>query len=100
MGLEPKFAGSFHAFPENEHLRKQWIGRINRKHYTWTKTHRVCSDHFLPSDFVISHEAAKNLGYQPGKFQLKENVVPSIKLKGDANWQGSKERRSLAVMRD
>ena len=37
---------SFHKFPQDDTLRKKWIGKIKRKDFVPTEHHRVCSLHF------------------------------------------------------
>ena len=91
-----KFKGSFHSFPKDEKIRNIWIRLLNRSNYTWKKSHFLCSEHFAEEDFVVSHRLAKDLGFSPGKFQLKPGTVPSLKLKGNVA-ESTKSRRSLAV---
>ncbi|CAH3035747.1 unnamed protein product, partial [Pocillopora meandrina] len=64
---------SFHRFPKHYALRNQWIIKIRRNegsYFTITNNTRVCSRHFLESD------------YRPptptGKALLRTGVVPSV----------------------
>ena len=65
------FTFAFFRFPfSNPDLVRQWITRINRVGWVPKKYSRICSDHFLTSDFVQS-------GYLTIR-KLKRNAVPSI----------------------
>ncbi|XP_065301272.1 uncharacterized protein [Dermacentor albipictus] len=60
---------SFHRFPRNPELKAKWMKVVGRKQWPskwWTA---ICSDHFIPEDFVSGHAA---LG------TLKPKAVPSI----------------------
>nr|XP_054928493.1 uncharacterized protein LOC126533958 isoform X1 [Dermacentor andersoni] len=60
---------SFHRFPRNPGLKAKWMKVIGRKQWPskwWTA---ICSDHFIPEDFVSGHAA---LG------MLKPKAVPSV----------------------
>ncbi|XP_075555112.1 uncharacterized protein LOC142587765 isoform X2 [Dermacentor variabilis] len=60
---------SFHRFPRNPGLKAKWMKVVGRKQWPskwWTA---ICSDHFIPEDFVSGHAA---LG------MLKPKAVPSI----------------------
>ena len=46
--------------------------------YRWKPHHQICSDHFHPDDFIISHQRGQDLGVNPGCFQLKPGVNPSL----------------------
>ena len=56
----------FHNFPKCEELRKKWIIATKRVNFTPTIHTKICSDHFLPDDYVI-----------PGSRYLRKNSVPS-----------------------
>ncbi|XP_014290271.1 uncharacterized protein [Halyomorpha halys] len=61
---------SFHRIPLNPELKALWVKAINRENWTPTTNCRICSDHFLPSDF--------NRTYHSGISHLREGAVPSI----------------------
>ncbi|XP_014290273.1 THAP domain-containing protein 1 [Halyomorpha halys] len=61
---------SFHRIPLNPELRDLWIKAINRKNWTPSSNSKICSDHFLPSDF--------NLTYHSGIPHLREGAIPSV----------------------
>ena len=76
---------SWHRFPKDDRLRRQWISRINRLGYCekdWLPSHVICGLHFVdPDDFVSpSPSQAESLGYKRGRFDLKTGVIPSVKL--------------------
>ena len=75
VGVPTEQVYSFHTFPADEKLRRQWIARLSQDKYTWKEKYQLCSEHFRDEDFVISHTAARNLGFKPG-------TVPSVKLRG------------------
>ena len=63
---------SFHKFPEDESVFKQWIVAIRRDiaaNFQVTKNSRVCSRHFKPSDYSRSLSGRKKT--------LKTAAVPS-----------------------
>ncbi|XP_014275423.1 THAP domain-containing protein 1 [Halyomorpha halys] len=60
----------FHRIPVDPKLRALWIKAINRKDWTPTTNCRICSDHFLPSDF--------NFTYHSGIGHLRDGVIPSV----------------------
>lgn len=82
---------SFHRFPKEASLRKQWIIKIRRDegpYFTITSNTRVCSTHFLESDFRPPNKSGKRL--------LRAGVVPSV-----FNWRGKmKQRRQMIRMVD
>nr|XP_014278099.1 THAP domain-containing protein 4-like isoform X2 [Halyomorpha halys] len=61
---------TFHRIPVDPELRTQWIKAINRKNWTPAPNSRICSDHFVPSDF--------NMTYHSQIAHLREGVIPSI----------------------
>ncbi|XP_014278115.2 THAP domain-containing protein 1 isoform X2 [Halyomorpha halys] len=58
------------SIPVDPELRTQWIKAINRKNWTPAPNSRICSDHFVPSDF--------NMTYHSQIAHLREGVIPSI----------------------
>ncbi|CAN8000969.1 unnamed protein product, partial [Ixodes hexagonus] len=64
---------SFFAFPSDPVIRKQWIIAIRRdegEYFTITKYTKICSKHFLQSDFLPN--VAGNRRF------LKQQAVPSV----------------------
>ena len=88
---------SFHKFPENAHLKGQWIEKINGEGFKPTQYSHVCGKHFKEEDFVISRAAAKRIGYnQLGKVDLRPGVVPTQKMQGELNdEQGNNKHLAL-----
>ena len=70
-------------------LRRVWLARIFRASYRWKPHHQICSDHFHPDDFIISHQRGQDLGVgldlYPGCFQLEPGVNPSLLLRPSSN---------------
>ena len=57
----------FHGFPHNDkQLLKKWIIAIKRDNFTPLKGTKICSEHFLPSD------------YYPSSIELRKNSVSSV----------------------
>jgi len=50
LGL-PKI--SFHSFPNNNAVKKEWIIKIKRDKFKIMKDTKICSVHFVPEDFVV-----------------------------------------------
>ncbi|XP_014676346.1 PREDICTED: uncharacterized protein LOC106816277 [Priapulus caudatus] len=78
---------SFHAFPnvkDKKELREKWHVAMRRQGdrpgsvwqpSTWAK---LCSDHFLPEDFVMPPDFCASINYKLNvKPQLKDGAVPS-----------------------
>ncbi|XP_037567456.1 uncharacterized protein LOC119448024 [Dermacentor silvarum] len=64
---------SYHRFPRDATLYKKWIIAIKRdegKFFNVTKCTKVCSRHFLPSDFIPSVSCGNNL--------LRQTACPSV----------------------
>ena len=47
---------SFHSFPKDTELRDKWIRANPRKDFVPSKHSRLCSLHFVDSDFVLKHK--------------------------------------------
>ena len=70
--LEDDRKVSFHRLPQHQELLKMWLFKIRRDvgpTFKVTKHTRVCSRHFLPSDFMITPK---------GRRFLKRRAIPSI----------------------
>ena len=72
---------TWHLFPRDIHIKKQWFRRINRVGFSvedWKAQHGICGRHFLDEDYVYPSPAqALSLGYEKKSFRLKEDAVPS-----------------------
>ncbi|XP_063612969.1 uncharacterized protein LOC134786344 isoform X2 [Penaeus indicus] len=44
---------TFHCFPKNKVLREEWVKATHRKDWKPTQYSKLCSDHFLLSDFRL-----------------------------------------------
>ena len=42
---------TYHRFPANPSLKKIWVSRVPLKNWQWKSSSRLCSNHFLPSDY-------------------------------------------------
>lgn len=72
----------YHCFPKDPAMAKKWRLACKRGD-SWSipKSGRICSDHFLPSDYVRDL-VAELLNYVPVKKYLKEDAVPTLNLPG------------------
>ncbi|KAF2878709.1 hypothetical protein ILUMI_27461 [Ignelater luminosus] len=69
---------SFFSFPRNPQIRHEWIRKCNRPVKINADHARVCSLHFLPSDYERNLKA--ELLNIPCRKRLKPNAVPSLLL--------------------
>ena len=73
---------SYHCFPKDEQIKKVWIFRIPLRTWKRKKDDRLCSRHFLPTDFKSeksdSNPRRKSESTQLKKRILKEDAIPSI----------------------
>ena len=93
---------TWHSFPRDQNLRRQWMNRINRQNYEekyWRPTHKICGLHFRdPEDFRFpSPKQAVLLEYKPGRHELASGVVPTLNL--GKTKDVSKKPRMAAVKR-
>ena len=81
-----------YSFPQDEELRRAWIFKCRRKNYCPSKHARICEQHFVESDFVLSQSFASSIGYGSKiKMQLKPGSVPSV-IPEPKNAQASKRK--------
>ncbi|XP_015240287.1 PREDICTED: THAP domain-containing protein 6-like [Cyprinodon variegatus] len=67
--VETRAAGiTFHRFPKESSMKKQWIRAVRRKDFTPSNASRICSEHFKPEDFDRTGQTVR----------LREGVVPSV----------------------
>jgi len=75
---------TLHSFPKDKTLLDKWLKAISRKDFVPSQYSRVCSKHFLPSDFVeVSGDSnvTRNKPKAEKKLMnryLKKDAVPSI----------------------
>ena len=61
----------FHSFPTRDpELRRKWIQAVRRVNFNPTSADKLCSEHFLPSDYRQESHLERKL--------LKNGAVPSI----------------------
>ena len=81
---ESSSSTSLHRFPSNPERASAWLRAINRDNFVVSKNSRVCSVHFLPTDFKPSStdtNATRNnrrTSSSLDKKILKETAVPSV----------------------
>ena len=68
-----KFNGvlSFHGFPTQLDLRRQWLVNIRRENFTITSHSKVCSRHFAPDQLI-------NPTTLDGRRRLVKGAVPML----------------------
>lgn len=74
---------SFHVFPKDKNLHKQWQHFCKRKDEFNTKTARICSEHFLENNY--ERDLKSELLGLPPRRKLKESSVPTQKNKNNFN---------------
>lgn len=77
------FKVTFHRFPKDTILRRKWLSRLSRENFTPSSHSRLCSRHFVDSDFMTcrndsnrSRSSAKSA--TPKRRLLKSDAVPSV----------------------
>lgn len=60
----------FCRIPEEKCLKDKWIHAIRRENWTPSSSSRLCSAHFLSTDYQVRPGASS--------FRLKDDAVPSI----------------------
>ena len=75
---------SFHKFPKDDDLRREWMRNIYRKSFTPSKFSQICSLHFEKSCFKETENRPR----------LKKNAIPTIFLSLPSNLQASIQRRN------
>jgi len=70
------------VFPKTPELLKKWLKNLSRENFTVTASSRLCSLHFLPSDFETerkdSNVARKKSGGALKSKKLKIGAVPTV----------------------
>ena len=70
----------FHQSRDSETCLVNWRGSSLLATDGSHTCNQICSDHFHPGDFIISHQRGQDLGVNPGRFQFKPVVNPSLLL--------------------
>ncbi|XP_067013892.2 uncharacterized protein [Anabrus simplex] len=73
----------YHRFPRNDELKCLWISRCKRTNKFNTDNSRICSVHFLPTDYL--RDLKNELLGLPTKKILRPDAVPSQFI---PNWHG------------
>ncbi|XP_045468058.1 THAP domain-containing protein 3-like isoform X3 [Harmonia axyridis] len=73
---------SFHGFPfKRPHIFKLWIEAVGRGNWTPTKYSKLCSEHFLPTDY-IDNSGGRSRTLEPDAvpsiFPYHKQVLPEI----------------------
>ncbi|KAM7304046.1 uncharacterized protein ISCGN_013946 [Ixodes scapularis] len=69
---------SFHRFPGDGALRKQWIQAVRRDKWSPTSTTRLCSEHFHVDCYEASSLLKLEFGLSHGTRKLKPDAVPTL----------------------
>lgn len=67
----------FFRFPREKEVCEQWVLKCYQKHKFNVKTSRICSKHFLESDYCLKDKLLK---LPPKQWKLKSDAVPSLQL--------------------
>ena len=67
---------SYHQFPKDRMVCKEWLAKISRENAKITKDSVVCSEHFTPDCFQRNLKA--ELMGTKSKTRLKPGAVPTI----------------------
>ena len=71
---------SYHRFPLDQKLKAEWLQRCGRADKINVKCARVCSSHFLPSDFDSGFALFKEMMGSKSQRTLIKGAVPSVNL--------------------
>ena len=77
----------FHAFPKDPERRKKWIQAVRRVNFQPTAYDKICSEHFLPSDYRQGSNLTLKL--------LNNDAVPSVFPAFPSHMQPPAKRRRL-----
>ena len=72
---------SLHSFPSDGVLKERWLRAISRYNFIPSKHSRVCSFHFLKSDFNTMRSDSnkwRKRGARVCRQLLKKNAIPSV----------------------
>nr|XP_040565084.1 THAP domain-containing protein 1-like isoform X2 [Lepeophtheirus salmonis] len=75
---------SFHCFPKDPEVRVKWIRALRRKDFTPGTYTVICSDHFLPEDYIDNPDFVIR--------KLKSTAVPT-RLPTKSTYPGGRKRR-------
>ncbi|XP_074527446.1 THAP domain-containing protein 6-like [Halichoeres trimaculatus] len=59
---------TFHCFPKDVRVKKQWEVALRRKGFTASRSSRICSDHFRQEDFDRTGQTVR----------IRSGVIPSV----------------------
>ena len=68
---------TYHRFPANKKLKKIWISRVPRKDWKWSPSSRLCSAHFIPSDYK---KGTTDTNKRRMKVSIKKRLLNSFAL--------------------
>lgn len=93
------------SFPKDPGLNRSWRDNMKRvksarePHKLWENSvfSRLCGYHFEDSCFLVSPTMAKNIGFKPGKLQLKPDAIPTIFKRKPAPGQRRQPTRPRAA---
>ena len=74
---EEKKKVAFHKFPEDQILRKKWIGNMRLENFVLKPHTRLCSEHFLPEDYEQVPHLLESFGLGKARLKLKVDAVPT-----------------------
>lgn len=85
----------FFRFPKDKQVCEQWILKCYQQHKFNVKTARICSDHFLESDYCLKEKLLK---LPQNKWKLKCDAMPSVRLMKSPSLQTPlQQKRSMRM---
>lgn len=85
----------FFRFPRDKQVCEQWILKCYQKFKFNVKTSRLCSRHFVESDYCLKEKLLK---LPQNKWKLKSDAIPSLHLIKSPSVQTSlQQKRTLRM---
>ena len=72
---------NLHSLPKQGAVRKEWLERINRKHYLATPDTRICETHFSEQAFLTEAENVDSSGRKRKLRKLRPKAIPTLNLR-------------------
>uniref|UniRef100_A0A672IKK3 THAP-type domain-containing protein n=1 Tax=Salarias fasciatus TaxID=181472 RepID=A0A672IKK3_SALFA len=78
---------TFHRFPTNKFVRKQWEAALRREAFIATSYSRLCSEHFEEKDFDRTGQTVRiRDGVLPSVFNFPAHLKRKLSSKGDHSY--------------
>ena len=95
---------SYHKFPKQQNLIEQWLHAIDRPNFSPSNSTRICSFHFLATDFITERNdnnlaRKKKRPFNLQKRYLKEGIIPSVLIPRNERQCQNKHTNALSERR-